>query len=106
MQHQAKRLQTCAQRSLARGRPLERNEATRHAIVHSHGRLQCAAVHDLSREGIKLDNAFGLTPGDAVTVELLSRRTLGGTVAWSVAAFCGIEFDRPLAEDDPVLADA
>jgi hypothetical protein len=59
---------------------------------------------DISREGVKLDRAFGVKAGDAVTVELLSRGTLNGTVAWSVAAFCGIEFDQPLGESDPALA--
>jgi len=78
----------------------------RHAILHSHGRLQCVAIRDISRGGIKLENAFGLSPEDVVTVELLSRRILDSTVVWSVAAFCGIEFDQPLAEGDPALTDA
>jgi len=47
-----------------------------------------------------------ITPGEAVTVELLSRRTLESMVAWSVAAFCSIEFDQPLAENDPALTGA
>lgn len=63
-------------------------------------------IREISRTGVKLDAAFGINPGDAVTVELLSRRTLEGTVVWSVAAFCGIEFDQPLAENDPALTDA
>jgi len=63
-------------------------------------------IRGISRTGVKLDAAFGLKPGDAVTVELLSRRTLDGSVVWSVAAFCGIELDHPLAENDPALTDA
>jgi hypothetical protein len=31
---------------------------------------------------------------------------MGGKVAWSVAAFCGIKFDQPLAENNPALIDA
>ena len=101
MEYQATRSQA-AQRP-AKGRPLERHEAPRQAILHSHGRLQCVDMREISRGGVKLDGAFGLKPGDVVSVELLSRRTLNGTVAWSVAAFCGIEFDQPLAENDPAL---
>ena len=103
MEDQATRLQASAERILAKGRPFDRHAATQHAILHSHGRIQCVDICGISRRGVKLDPAFGLKPGDAVTVELLSRRTLEGTVAWSIAAFCGIEFDQPLAENDPAL---
>jgi hypothetical protein len=97
--------QTALQASAARAsakQPCE-HRAPRHAILHSHGRLQCVDLRDISRSEVKLDRAFGLKPGDPVSVELLSRRTLDGRVAWSVAAFCGIEFDQPLAESDPAL---
>jgi hypothetical protein len=105
MDYQTTRLQR-SERSLAKGRSFERRKAPRHAILHAHGQLQCVDMTDISREGVKLDRAFGVKAGDPVTVELLSRRTLNGTVAWSVAAFCGIEFDQPLAENDPALAAA
>jgi len=98
------RLQVSAARTLAK-QPRERR-TPRHAILHSQGRLQCVDLHDISRGEVKLDGAFGLKPGDPVSVELLSRRTLDGTVTWSVAAFCGITFDQPLAENDPALTGA
>lgn len=101
MKCQATRSQ--AARTPAKRRPLERREAPRHAILHSHGRLQCVDMREISRGGVKLDRAFGLKQGDVVSVELLSRRILNGTVAWSIAAFCGIVFDQPLAENDPAL---
>jgi len=106
MEDPATRLQASAERSLTKDRPFDRHAATQHAILHSNGRIQCVDICGISRRGVKLDPAFGLKPGDAVTVELLSRRTLEGTVAWSVAAFCGIEFDQPLAENDPALTGA
>lgn len=96
------RLQT-PERSLGKRRSLDRKAAGQ-AILHAHGRLQCVDMTVISREGVKLDRAFGVKAGDPVTVELLSRRTLNGTVAWSVAAYCGIEFEHPLAEHDPALA--
>jgi hypothetical protein len=52
---------------------------------------------------MKLKNAFGLVPGDVVTVELLFDRTLEGTVMWSVAPYTGVNFDELLADDDPLL---
>ena len=75
----------------------------RNAILHSHWGLQCVGLRVISRDEVKIDRAFGLKPGDQVSVELLSRRKLSGTVAWSVAAFCGIKFDQRLAENDPAL---
>ncbi len=102
MEFGSTRLQT-PERSLGKRRSLER-KTLGPAILHAHGRLQCVDMTVISREGVKLDRAFGVKVGDPVTVELLSRRTLNGKVAWSVAAYCGIEFDQPLAEHDPALA--
>jgi hypothetical protein len=73
------------------------------AVLNVHGRFQSVIIHNISRSGMKLKNAFGLVPGDVVTVELLSNRTLEGTVMWSVAPYTGIAFDELLPEDDPLL---
>jgi len=101
VKHQT-RLRVSGVRTPAKNRLFE-HDTPRQAILHSHGRLQCVDLRDISRGEIKLDRAFGLKPGDSVSIELLSRRILKGTVAWSIAAFCGIKFDQPLAEDDPAL---
>jgi len=101
MEYQTTRLQASGARMPARH--LNEHRAPRHAILHSQGRVQCVDLRNISRSEVKLDGAFGLKPGDPVSVELLSRRTLHGTVAWSVAAFCGITFDQPLAENDTAL---
>ena len=53
-----------------------------------------------------MENAAGVIPGDAVTIELLSRRKLPGKVAWSIASFAGVVLDSELAKDDPLLATA
>jgi len=106
MGQQVTPLQAWAARGRSKRPLFEQQDSIRHAILHSHGRLQCVAIRQISRRDIKLDNAFGLAPGDIVTIELLSRRTLHGTVTWSVAAFCGIEFDRPLADNDLALTSA
>lgn len=74
------------------------------ANLHLHGREQRIIIHDISHTGMKLKEAFGLMPGDDVTIELLSHREFNGTVVWVVAPYTGIAFDRPLAETDPVFA--
>lgn len=74
-----------------------------HAIVHCRRRFQSVVIRDISPGGMKLENVLGLMPGDVVTIELMSSRSLVGTVTWSVASFCGIAFETPLAGDDPLI---
>lgn len=97
------RQRTSAARAPAKRPPLERHSAKRYALIYARGTRQCATIRSISRRGIRLDGAFGLEPGDTVTIELPSMPTLDGKVEWSVAAFCGIEFSQPLAETDPAL---
>ncbi len=90
-------------RTLPTRRTFERRNTWVHALMHFGGRTQSVIIRDVSRGGIKIEFAYGLVPGDQIEIELTSGRKLEGTVAWSVAAYCGVEFPAPLAEDDPVL---
>jgi hypothetical protein len=83
-------------------RLFERQETRIEAILQVHGRCQNVLIHNISRVGIKLKDAYGLMPGDIITAEL-SRRTLEGTVVWSVPPYTGIALDTQLADDDPLL---
>jgi PilZ domain len=67
---------------LSERRSFARRKARLDAILTVHGRFQRILIHNISRSGMKLKNAFGLVPGDVVTVELLFDRTLEGTVMW------------------------
>lgn len=89
--------------SLAEGRASERRGIRRHAILHCHDRVQTVVIRDISAGGMKVQNAFGLIPGDIVKIELLTRRTFDGKVAWSVPPYCGIRFDTRMSESDPLL---
>jgi len=88
---------------LSERRSFPRQKARWDAVLYVHGRFQNVIIHNISRSGMKLKNAFGLVPGDVVSVELLSQRTFDGTVVWSVAPYTGIAFTDFLADDDPVL---
>lgn len=98
------RLQNTARRPFAQRPPF--HAPTRHAVLQAHGKVQCPSIRSVTRSGIRLDGAFGLSAGDAVTVKLPSQQTMRGTVDWTVAGFCGVAFAEPLAEDDPALAEA
>jgi hypothetical protein len=87
----------------AEGRTSERRAIHKHAILHTHGRTQAIVIRDISAGGLKIQNGFGLIAGDHVKIELLTRRAFEGTVAWSVPPYCGIKFDAPLPDDDPLL---
>jgi hypothetical protein len=104
MAHQVGHLHSSAERSATEDRRFERETIRKNAILHhSHGRMQSVLIRDISCGGMKIQNAFGLMPGDAIRVELLTRRSFEGMVAWSVPPYCGIKFNNPLAEDDPLL---
>jgi hypothetical protein len=75
----------------------------KHAILHCHDRVQTVVVRDISGGGVKIQNAFGLVPGDPITLEFLTRRKIEGEIAWSVPPYCGVRFNTPLESDDPLL---
>lgn len=85
------------------GRTSERRSIRKHAILHCHDRVQTVVIRDISAGGMKIQNAFGLAPGDVVRVELLTRRAFEGKVAWAVSPYCGIKFDTALEQGDPLL---
>jgi hypothetical protein len=92
-----------AERESANRRASRRCSAKMRAIVHCRDRFQSVVIRDISPSGMKLENVLRLMPGDVVTIELLSSRSLVGTVVWSVASFCGIEFETPLVDNDPLI---
>lgn len=85
------------------GRTAERRVVRKHAILHCHDRVQTVLIRDISTGGMKIQNAFGLAPGDAVRVELLTRRAFEGKVAWAVSPYVGIKFNAPLERSDSML---
>jgi hypothetical protein len=103
-EHTAGGIERTSVESLAEGRSSERRGIRKHAILHCHDRVQTVVIRDISAGGMKVQNAFGLIPGDVVKIELLTRRSFDGKVAWSVPPYCGIRFDKPMSESDPLLA--
>jgi hypothetical protein len=97
------RATSTAWRTLPTRRTFERRSTWVHAVMHLEGNSQSIVVRDVSRGGMRIEYAYGLAPGDHIRIEFMSGRSLDGTVAWSVAAYCGVEFPSPLAEDDPLL---
>lgn len=87
----------------ADGRSSERRPIRKHAILHYQDRTQTILIRDISRGGMKIQNAFGLMAGDVVRIELITRRGFEGKVAWSQPPYCGVRFAALLDEDDPLL---
>jgi len=73
------------------------------AVLRLHGRVQRVVIHNVSRGGLKLEHAVGLSAGDVLTIELLNRRSFPGAVAWVVFPFTGLAFAELLSENDPLL---
>jgi hypothetical protein len=103
MAHQDGHRNSSAERSCAEDRRFERETIKKNAILYSHDRTQSILIRDISCGGMKIQNAFGLMPGDVVRIGLLTRRSFEGTVAWSVPPYSGIKFNKPLGEDDPIF---
>jgi hypothetical protein len=104
MRREDERRAAAADKSPVEGRAEARHHIRKHAILHCRDRAQTVLMRDISRTGMKVQNAFGLFAGDVVRIELLTRRAFDGTVVWSVPPYCGIKFAAPLAEGDPLLA--
>ena len=80
-----------------------RTEVQIRAILYSRNTFQSSVISDLSVDGAGLYGAAGIAPGDAVTIKLLNGRELFGKVVWWLDGKCGVEFDRPLRENDPIF---
>ena len=102
MAHQIEHPNSSTEPSTTEARKFKRETIRKNAILYSHDRMQSVLIRDISCGGMKVQNAFGLMPGDAIRIELLTRRSFEGTVARSVPPYCGIKFNKPL-EDDPLL---
>ena len=74
------------------------------ALLHCGSKFQSTVVHELSTDGAGLSGATGITPGDAVTLQVLDGRAINGKVKWWFAGKCGIAFDRELMREDPLFA--
>ena len=103
MRRQGEQSAAAVETSWADGRSAERRPLRKHAILHYQDRAQTILIRDISRGGMKIQNAFGLMAGDVVRIELITRRAFEGTVAWSQPPYCGVKFATLLAEDDPLL---
>ena len=84
MAHQIDHQNCSTEPSTTEGRNFKRETIRKNAILYSHDRMQSVLIRDISCGGMKVQNAFGLIPGDAIRIELLTRRAFEGTVAWSV----------------------
>lgn len=103
MRRQGEQSAAAVESRWAEGRSAERHQIRKHAILHYQDRTQTIVIRDISRGGMKIQNAFGLMAGDKIRIELLTRRAFEGIVAWSVPPYCGIKFTAPLDVDDPLL---
>jgi hypothetical protein len=101
--HQIEHPNSSTEPSTTEARKFKRETTRKNAIFYSHDRMQSVLIRDISCGGMKVQNAFGLMPGDAIRIELLTRRSFEGTVAWSVPPYCGVKFNKPLSVDDPLL---
>jgi hypothetical protein len=68
------------------------------AIVSTRTYTACGAVEDLSCTGLRLRGKLLFQPTDDVLLNIEGVTTFG-TVVWSDAGACGVEFDEPLPSE-------
>ena len=106
MAHQVGPLHAAIERSAAGNRRFERETIRKNAFVHSHDRTQSVLIRDISCGGMKIQNAFGLMPGDAIMVEHNSPHLRGhGCVVRPALLRCQVQQATcrrrsPLAENE------
>ena len=72
-------------------------------LLYARTGRQRVIVADISSSGLGLSRCAGLSPGDLVTVELASGRTLSGCAVWVDGQRAGIQLREPLSINDPLL---
>jgi hypothetical protein len=90
-------------------RPLRRHPRTQtrlRAVLYARDTFIPTTIRDISVGGIGLEGAYGVFPGDRVSIALISGEKRTGIVRWWLNGCCGVQFDTPLAATDPWLARA
>jgi len=75
------------------------------AFVHHGDRFQHVRVMNYSHGGLMLDGTFGLMPGDAIEVELVSGLRIAARVVWSLGGRTGVAFPVSLSPAHPVMVE-
>jgi hypothetical protein len=72
--------------------------------IFSQGSACAAFARDISKNDVIVDCDHEFSLKDAVVVVLRSGRKVQGLVVWSKSGKAGICFDKPLADDDPLIS--
>lgn len=75
-------------------------------IVYRGMEFQTCTITNLSTYGAGLDRTLGLHAGETVEISLLSGHRFGATVQWTLGRRCGVRFERPLSDTDPLVTEA
>jgi hypothetical protein len=72
--------------------------------VHTRNGTIVAMARDISKIGVDLECNREFKLKDPVTLELRSGRNMKGIVVWYKTGKVGVQFDDPLADDDPLIS--
>ncbi|AGK57500.1 type IV pilus assembly PilZ [Hyphomicrobium denitrificans 1NES1] len=79
----------------------ERRSVQVSAIAECHGISRAIEVVDFSNAGLRIDKVTGLATGDRLTISFTPDVSVEGTIVWLVWHKAGLQFTRPLKQDDP-----
>ena len=104
-------LRTCVNQHGEVALPLlpQRRQMPRYVVlqpckVFSQESASTAFARDVSKNDLTIDCDRNFRLKDAVVVVLRNGRKLPGLIVWSKDGKCGIRFDNPLSDDDPLIS--
>ena len=83
----------------------ERYTVNIRTLLHLRDRFQTTTIRNISIGGACLERAYAVLPGDHITLQLNNGRKLVARVIWWAYGRCGIAFESPLPESDPLLVE-
>ncbi len=74
------------------------------AVLYYATSFRSVVIKNISEGGAALECSTSLIQNDAITIKLISGRSIDARVRWWLGGICGVQFVEPLKPDDPLLS--
>ena len=81
----------------------KRIPVTIRAVLYRKEKFEPVTIRDISAGGARLHGCDCLMYNDRIMIKLMSGRGLAARVRWWLGGACGVQFEIPLSELDPLL---
>ncbi len=74
------------------------------AVLYYSTSFRSVIIKNISEGGAALECSTSLIRNDAITIKLISGRSIDARVRWWLGGICGVQFVEPLKSNDPLLS--